>query len=241
MTEDQGVKSPDQELSPGQEAAPQPPLGGLTADQAEEQAQAAANARTTEAPPAAAKHIEWEDNAHIEWYGTDGVEVIKEQRCLRSTAEILQLLAATADTKSAEALSQKVKVYVNAKFEREKADGPLLQRVLGEGTLREAAIQLMMKSVPPQDVMVQFQLLGEYMSAHSSLKGVMITAVFGDAELAGFGYMSGFSKVSLDDIAALGTGAAQQAALFKDKMREKNPGVRFPDEEEKSRIIIPGR
>lgn len=179
----------------------------------------------------------WEVNAHIELEQNDGT--MKEIVCLRSTAEILKTLAANTSKDDPRQLELKVKVYVNA-VPQEDCDTQQ-PHVMAEGKLGDVAWLLAAASVHPQVVGFEFARMCEFFCARSALKGAIITLVSADAIPSGFGYMSGYAELTPADIGVLGASAQAQVAMFKDEMRKKYPLIRFADDEEKSRIILPGQ
>lgn len=181
----------------------------------------------------------WEINAHIELEQQNGT--MKEIVCGRSTVEVIKTLAQNTKKDDPDQLMLKTRVYVNAVDRTDPDTDKPVRHVMGEGTLGEVVMALTMASVHPQVVTNEFMRLCEFFATRSALKGVILTMVFADACPSGFGYMSGYADVTLGDIGVLGASAQAQTDMFKDKMRKDHPLVRFADDEDKSRIIIPGR
>lgn len=181
----------------------------------------------------------WESNAHIELEQSDGT--VKEITCLRSTAEVLRVLAENTRKDDPKQLELKTKVYVNSADRMDPESEAPIRHIMAEGMLGEVALKLTMASVHPQVVCMEFARMCEFFCARSALKGAIITLISGDAQPSGFGYMSGYATLTPADIGVLGASAAAQVAMFKDEMRKQYPLIRFADDDDKSRIIIPGQ
>lgn len=191
--------------------------------------------------PAQPEKILFKSDCHIHWLNDDGT-IESSDTCLRGTVAILQFIGnkLQADPDKSDAvLNRKVRIVIKAEAGQPKdGNGKEYEAVLGEGTCREVVTTLMRKSVPPQLVINEMQTLCSFMSERSALKGVIVTAVFGDAEAGGFGMLSTVTKVSDADIVTLAEAAANQAQLFKDEMKKRNPTLRFKDD---SGLILPTR
>jgi hypothetical protein len=191
----------------------------------------------TSEPKAAPKPIRLENAAVVEWLDAEGKQTNAE-RCLRSTAELLRFLADKINT----GVDTKTKVRITVPTVGDKdADGQITCLHVAEGTLDEVMRRLEDSTLPPPLASFDLQRRIEFMAGHSALKGIIITAVFGDSEVGGFGYISTLSTVTPADITALGDAATNQATLFKDQMKKRDPELKFDTDEEKNPIIVPPR
>ena len=173
--------------------------------------------------------IVWRKKARIEWLDDAGA-VTETQECLRSTAELLQMLAGRLKDKP-ESETSKLRIVVDAEDDQPKNDdGSTASGVIAEGDLKSVMVQLMRVTIPPPYVLLEYQRMTEFMSARSSLKGLMVTFVFGDAQAGGFAFMSTVSDVTNEDIITLAEAAKNQIGLYKDNMKQRDPLLKFPDE-----------
>jgi len=161
------------------------------------------------------------DKATIDWLDDEG-NVTDSEKIHRSPAAVYPYLSAKLRDVPCDT---KIKVYIDAvDSEKDK-----VQFVLVEGTLEECVTKLAQSSIPARIVMTKLQHMVAQMSEMSGLKCVIITGVFDDAEVGGFGYMSEAIEVTDEDIMVVGEAAASQAELFKDAMRKKR-NIQFPSD-----------
>jgi|694.fasta_scaffold77684_2 hypothetical protein len=191
----------------------------------------------TSGPEAAPKPIRLESAAVIEWLDAEG-KPTNAERCLRSTAELLRFLVEKINT----GIDLKTQVRITVPTVGDKdADGQTTCLHVAEGPLEEVMQRLQDSTLTPPLALFDLQRRVEFMAGHSALKGIIITAIFGDSEVGGFGYISTLSTVTAADITALGDAATNQATLFKDQMKKRDPELKFATDEEKNPIILPPR
>lgn len=183
--------------------------------------------------------IRLKNDARIEWLNADGT-VESEDVCKRSTAELLRFLADKVGNDEKQ-LERQVRIVVDAEENEPLIEGKPYQMVIAEGPLGAAAARIMHSTLPPKLVIVEFQRMCEFMSAHSALKGIMVTAVFGDAEVGGFGFLSSCSTITDADIITLGEAAGNQFAVFKDQIKRQRPDIEFPSDDKRGKLILPPR
>jgi len=179
----------------------------------------------------AARNLEL-DTLALETCGSEG--------CIATSSEAPALIAARARSAATHAAMEeacakvpRVFAYLTCK-DREGNDRKLK---IVDARLKDALASLAKRMYPPQAVMERIQIMLSQMAEISSLKGVILTTVFGDAQAAGFGFLSESIEVTDEDIKVLGVSAASQADMFKDAMR-KQKNIDFPGD---SRIITPGQ
>lgn len=185
--------------------------------------------------------IRWNDFVKIEWLAADGT-VNATDTCRRSRAELLKFLAEKV-SKDKIKLEAPVCLYEEGVEVDPKTgtEGTSIKRVIAQGPLNTVAITLLPQTLHPIQVMREYQQMCEFMAVRSSLKGIMITAVFGDAEQSGFGYLSSASTVTEADIITLAEAAANQVQMLKTNTKKDNPKLEFPSDEPTSKIIVPKR
>lgn len=160
--------------------------------------------------------IEWDDGSTEEHY--------------RSRLALGQKMANILDTVPEKA-DQHVKIYLLA-HEGDKQ----VQQIIAQGTGKEVKETLDSNSMTPQTAMMQLDYAVGLLFELSGLKGIVLTTVFEDAGIGGFGRMSDAVEVADGDKIMLGSAAESQADMFKDAMREQ--GLTFPDD---SPLILPGQ
>ena len=77
-------------------------------------------------------------------------------------------------------------------------------------------------------------LLGD-LTVQTDLKVCLVTSVFGEVGLAGFGMVTTLGKVETEHITTAVKGGENQLQLFKDELRQR--GYSFPDD---NKIVLPG-
>ena len=185
------------------------------------------------APKAPPPPVVFQNNATVEWF--DGDQVVKTDVMPRSTAEILKYLSEVAKTDE-KMMERKIRITVKAEPGQPLKEDGTEHIIQTEGLLKEVAPKLMMSSVTPPMAVAEFQRLSMYLSDHSSLKGIMVTAVFGDAEAGGFGFLSTTSTLTDADVITLVESAKNQIDLFREKIKQSHPNLVFPSE---SRLVLP--
>ena len=171
--------------------------------------------------------------ATLTWLDTDGKETNSEL-CPRSMPSILSALEAHA----AEDPDDNVKVSLKVAEANKDGEPETAEIDLAEGKWTDVIEDVRKRVLPAEQALMQFHLSVSKLMDLSSLKGVMITAVFEDASATGFTVLSESSPVDIEDIKVLGASASAQAADFKYKMREGDLKIEFPDD--KGTIILPG-
>ena len=184
-------------------------------------------------PPKLVLPIVYENNATVEWL-EDGA-IVRTATMPRSTAEILKYLAEISSVEES-APEKTIRITVKAAADQPLQEDGTPHIILTEGVMGEIAHKLAMSSVPPPQAIAEFQRLSMYLSDHSSLKGIMVTAVFGDAEAGGFGFLSTTSTLTNADVTTLLESAKNQVELFREKIKQSHPDLVFPSE---SRLVLP--
>ena len=189
----------------------------------------------TPEPEAAPKSIRLESAAVVEWLDAEG-KTTNAERCLRSTAELLRFLVEKIHT----GIDIKTQVRITVPSVGDKdALGQTTCLHVAEGPMEDVIDRLQASTLTPPLALFDLQRRVEFMAGHSALKGIIITAIFGDSEVGGFGYISTLSAVTAADIGALGDAATNQATLFKDQMKKRDPELKFATDAEKNPIILP--
>jgi hypothetical protein len=173
--------------------------------------------------------IKIEQKATIEWYDAEG-KVTGSESCYRGNVPLFKYLATVRDRKP----DEKLCVFLN---KPEGQPGPT-RLVIAEGTLAEVLEQLQKRMMSPPNAFMQLQLIISQLAEFADLKGIIVTAVFEDAQAVGFGFLSESTEVTDGDITTLVGAAEGQLDMFKDAMRKKR-NMQF--EGDRGRIIIPGR
>jgi hypothetical protein len=158
---------------------------------------------------------------------------------MRSTSEVLRYL--TTLVKNGEAQpTEKIRVTVRTEDKEQlDVDGNELVILLAEGTVEEVINMFVASTIPPQLAVFDLHRRIEFMASHSSLKGVLLTMVFGDAEISGLGYISTVANITEADVITLVEGAKNQVEMFKAQMKKQVPEMKFPSDAEESNIIVP--
>ena len=179
-------------------------------------------------PPAPPAPVAFEKEASVEWLNDDGT-VEKTERVLRSSAELVHHLskAVTADKS---VLDRKVRIMVKAEEGQPLDKEGKAQTITTEGTVKDVARTLIGATIPSQAVMDNIQDFAAYSLDHSSLKGLVVTAVFGKCQPAGFGLLTSTCTLTDQDIVALITAAEAQVAAFKERVKTLRPHLMFPGE-----------
>lgn len=171
--------------------------------------------------------------ATVEIFGLNG-EMIETEQIHRGLFPVFRYLLARRRENADGEL--RVFAYLTAMTDK---GGRKLKIV--DATIDEAIASLTERMQPASVVMQRLQLTISQIAEVSSLKGVILTAVFNDSGKgsapAGFGFLSESILVTNEDIALLGGSATSQLDMFKDAMR-KNKNVEFPGD---SRIVLPGQ
>ena len=185
--------------------------------------------------PAPQRAIQLKSKARVQVLNDDGT-VATETESWRNLPAIIRALAHIHTTQP----EAKVRVVVDTEDGSKpvkQADGSMTDYIVTEGSILEAVKKLVLSAVHPQRAVEEFQALGSFLADRSELKGVMITLVFGDAAVAGFGMLSSTADVTDADIVTLVESARNQTDQMKDEMQKKRPALVFPSD--KSRIILP--
>jgi hypothetical protein len=181
-----------------------------------------------EAPPT--KLVKIGTKATVEWYEDDGETVATVESVHRGLFPVFLHLM-EAKKKHPERSTKRVFVYITA--ENEKGIHKRLKIV--DDVLDNALENLGNRVQPSVMAMQKLQMIISQMAEVSALKGIVLTAVFGEAQCAGFGFVSESIEVTEEDLKVLGESAANQADMFKSEIR-KNKGIAFPSD---SDIITP--
>lgn len=164
--------------------------------------------------------------------------VLESETCWRSLPAVFRTLAARFE----KAPDTIVKVIVPpedaAKPIRNNVGEPV-EIVLTQGPIKEALGRLAGEAVTPPVAMGKLQLLTGQLTDVSNLKGAIVTAVFGESNVSGFGMISSTDEVEDADIIVLVEAAANQVTQMKDEMRKLRPGIKFPSDA--PNLILPGR
>ena len=118
-------------------------------------------------------------------------------------------------------------------------NGAVVEYTLAKGATLEAIQQLILKAITPQRAINEFQAMASQITDRSELKGLMVTFVFGDASVGGFGMLSTVAEVTPADIVTLVEASTNQAELMKSEMKKKYPLLAFPSD--KGGLILPGQ
>lgn len=179
--------------------------------------------------------------AFIAWTGDDGnTDVYESYRSLLDVYKYLigritkwakennmDVNAITSDTPISKT---KVRVYLQAE------DGSK-EITVAEGDIPTVFAGLASKLIPPKIAAGEMTRLAAYLAECASLKLCMVTSVFGELGVSGFGYISDATEVTDADIKMLVSAAEGQIDMFKDAMRKKRNIIFDGD---KGQIIMPG-
>lgn len=174
--------------------------------------------------------VEISTMATFELYAEDGVTVEKTEQIHRGLFPVFKRLLAIQNDANA---NRRVFVYLTCK---DKDDKERKLKIV-DATISSALLSLTERMQPSSLVMERLQLTVSQVAEVSPLKGLIVTAVFGDAQAAGFGFLSESIDVTDEDIKVLGSSAENQVTMFKDKLR-KDKRIEFPGD---SVIITPGQ
>ena len=202
-----------------------------------EETQQPENQAPAEAPKTP-KPVQLQNQARIEWLNDDGT-VANRELCLRGLGPLLDRLL--RDKPTDEDKQRRVRITLLGDAASGLVDGKPAEIVGIEDTLENVTSNLSDGLVPPPLVIANYQRMSEQMAERGNLKAAMVTAVFEGARAAGFGYMTAVAEVSDADLVTLVEAVENQAKMFKDRMRALRPQLKFASDEDKSRIIIPGR
>ena len=184
--------------------------------------------------PKASPPVVFQNNATVEWLDQDG-KVLTAGTVPRSTAELLRYMNDCIQQDKT-LLDRSIKITVQAEPGQPRDEHGQEYVIKTEGPVREVGKKLIGSTVSPQLMALEFQKLSMFAADHSSLKGVMVTFVFGDAEAGGFGFLSTTSTVTNTDVVTLVESAKSQVDLFVNKVKATHPDIVFPSE---SRILRP--
>lgn len=194
--------------------------------------------KTEEAKPMAApsdeqKVLQVQRKAIIEWKKDPEGEVTVTEEEYRSLAalcgHLMDVLRAAPDREN-----DYLEIYLQVVLE-DPAQSPRLY--IAKGKLKEVIVQLRAKCLTANQAVMQLQMLLGHMSEISTLKGVIMTLVFSDAQAGGLGFLTESNQVTDEDIMVLGEAAASQADMFKEKMRESK-NIVFPND--KGKVVLAG-
>ena len=180
-------------------------------------------------------------DAAIYWYQDEASTTpSRVDTCKRSTWSLLQHIKTVLQDENVKPEDVNTRyMRITVGYEPDESGESAPAETIVEGTLAFCIKQLIANDVTPEEVVTQFQRMCEFMSTRSSLKGVIVTAVFDEASVGGFGFLSMCSEVTDADILALQAGAAGQAELFKTSVKRMKPDLVFNDDEPK--LILPSR
>lgn len=186
--------------------------------------------------------IIFQPKARIEWLNEAGEVAVKEM-CLRSLPEMMKRILSKIPDEAKEddpSFSQIVRVTAIGNRPGDAKDTPAREVVKFEGPAIRAVTMLGHSIMAPETVSAYLFQHFERVAELSELKGLLITVVAGDAQIGGWAYLSPLADVTDTDKVTLAEASAAQAAMFKDKLQQQFPQLKFPSDTEKSRIIIPG-
>ena len=178
--------------------------------------------------------------AEIMWFESDDLTAapVRVDRCKRSTWSILTKLKEII--KDGKDVPGGAAAHLEIVVSAENPDSNYKLTIVS-GTVANCISELIKHDISPQDVITEFQRMAEFMSVRSGLKGIIVTGVFDNASVGGFGFLTTCADIDDADIVALQSGAAAQADLFKESVKQKiRPGIAFPDDD-KSKLILPSR
>lgn len=172
--------------------------------------------------------------AIVEWTDKEG-KVVETYESYRGLVPLAEDICIKAETDKYKDLN--VHAYLKTMDDIEQRTFTIIK-----GTAQDAAQALANKVIDdPRRVLQQLQLVIQQLSEISELKGIIVTAVIGEAQAAGFGMINDAIEVTNEDIIMLGASAANQVDQFKDAMRQRK-NVEFPGD---SKIVLatqmPGR
>ena len=189
----------------------------------------------TAAPPLQEqKVLKVHRKAHIEWKTGPEGEIKSTEEQYRSLASLYEYLFGVIKAYPDKA-NDYLEIYLQVEIENPGTEEPRLY--IAKGTLEQVLVKLGSKCVTANQVVMELQMMLGHISEISTLKGVIMTLVFSDAQAGGLGFLTESNEVTNADIQVLGEAATSQAELFKEKMRE-GKGVVFPND--KGKIIMPG-
>ena len=181
-------------------------------------------------PPA----INFKNTATVEIFDQDG-KVASSQVVPRGFASLLRYLGELVG-KDRDKLSTQVRITITPEEGQARQPDGSEYLIETKGSIQEVSGTMMQKAINPQHLMDSFQQLAIRGFEFSSLKGVIVTAVFGDAQAGGFGGLSTVIKVEDVDIVTLIESAKNQIDLFRERIKTDHPDVTLPSE---SRIVLP--
>ena len=106
-----------------------------------------------------------------------------------------------------------------------------------KGTYAEVKEDLAKRTVSAEEAIIAVRRFLTELGEFSYLKGIMVSAVFGDAGVGGFSMLNNHVDLEDGDMIMLHESAAGQAEVFKSTMQKK--GIKFPDDDD-SGLILPG-
>lgn len=157
-------------------------------------------------------------------------ELLSTQQVKRGLFPLFEKLLSMVDEQTANHVAF---AYLTAKDK----DGNERKLKIVDARIKDAIEDLGKRIMPPLAVLEKLQLEISKFAEVSPLKGVILTAVLGDAQAAGFGFLSESIEVTDEDIKVLAESAANQVDMFKDNLREQK-NIEFPGD---SKIITPGQ
>jgi len=119
---------------------------------------------------------------------------------------------------------------------RPKEQWKTVNTEIGEGTVAELTQELEHHVMPIPGAIHNLRMMLSEIMTYSDLKGIMITGVWGDNKVAGFGMLSDSVEVTADDIRHLAEAAGNQLESFKDETA-KSHGVIYNEDKN---IVVPG-
>jgi hypothetical protein len=227
-------------------ATPETQVEGLPAEPPPEQGATPA-AEEPQLPPNADPQAQkllktkFKSKAFIAWTGADGNTVVYES--YRSLLDVYKYIIgmvtdwAKANNVDVNAITADMpisKTHIRVYLQAEQGGEEL---TLADGDIPSVFAALASKLIPPKIAVGEMTRLASFLAECASLKLSLVTSVFGDIGVSGFGYVSDATEVTDDDVKMLVSAAEGQIDMFKDAMRKKRNIVFDGD---KGQIIMPG-
>jgi hypothetical protein len=186
-------------------------------------------------------NTKFKSKAFIAWTGADGNTTIYES--YRSLLDVYKYIIgmvtdwAKANNVDVNAITADMpisKTHLRVYLQAEDGSKEL---TLADGDIPSVFAALASKLIPPKIAVGEMTRLASFLAECASLKLSLVTSVFGDIGVSGFGYISDATEVTDADVKMLVSAAEGQIDMFKDAMRKKRNIVFDGD---KGQIIMPG-